>query len=830
MAIAWTDLDEDYLVDLGLGMYAAEVAPSVHSQSIIWTPFPQQQVALVSQAQRIFYGGSAGGGKATTVDTEIPTPEGYKLMGDLQVGDLVYGQDGKPYPVLAISPVMVNRDCYKLTFCDGATIVVDGEHQWLTSTERERNTKKASVKTTKQILETLTARDRTNHSIPICKPLEKPNVALPIHPYVLGFWLGDGNSFGCGLTIGDEYAKESLETIAGLGYVTSQRSEPMAYGVLGLTKPLRLLGLLGDKHIPEVYMNASVDQRIELLQGLMDTDGTACKSGSVEFYSSLKTLVYQVSQLLYGLGIKHTVKPKKAPPGTPYGISYRIKFVAPFPVFKLPTKLARQNLKLRATQYRRYILKVEKVDSVPVKCIQVDSPGNLYLATKACIVTHNSDLLVAMALLYHHRSIIFRREYPQLKAIVQRSTELIGELGRFNSSQMIWNGLPGGKVLEFGAVQHEKDKIRYQGRPHDFKGFDEITHFTRDIFEFLTGWTRTTLVDQETKIVCTGNPPTNAEGQWVKRYWAPWIDKRHPNPAEPAELRWFVVIKGEDHEVDNGDPFEHDGEILEPHSRTFIPAKLADNPALAKSGYRAVLQGLPEPLRSQMLYGSFDIDPDDDVWQVIPSEWLRLAVQRWNAINDLSEWHKPPLSQIGVDVARGGKDKTVIARRYGNYFAKLIRHPGKATPDGESVGKLVLPHLESPITPVAIDIIGVGGSPYDWLKANRVNINAFNASRASRATDKTKKLKMVNKRAEVFWLLREALDPLSGRQIAIPDDSELIEDLTAARWMLTARGIQVESKEDIAKRIGRSPDAGDALLISTAKLGVRIETSGSYTQ
>src|SRR5262249_8964197 len=136
-------------------------------------------------------------------------------------------------------------------------------------------------------------------------------------------------------------------------------------------------------------------------------------------------------------------------------------------------------------------------------------------------------------------------------------------------------------------------------------------------------------------------------------------------------------------------------------SRTFIPASLADNPYLSKTGYGATLQALPEPLRSQLLYGDFSIGQVDDQWQVIPTAWVRLAQQRWQ------KQKKPDLrlSAIGVDVARGGKDKTVISKRYGHWYAPLEKYAGKDTPDGQSVAELVERTREDD-APVMIDVIG----------------------------------------------------------------------------------------------------------------------------
>jgi hypothetical protein len=421
-----------------------------------------------------------------------------------------------------------------------------------------------------------------------------------------------------------------------------------------------------------------------------------------------------------------------------------------------------------------------------------------------------SDLLIGLGTTAHQRSIIFRREYPQLKAIIDRSREIIGDRGRYNGQDNIWR-LDDGRVLEFGAVQYDADTRKYQGRPHDLKAFDELPNFTEAQYRFLIGWTRTTVPNQRTRVVGAGNPPTSADGEWVIRRWGAWLDAQHPNPARPGELRWYVVVDGEEVEREDGTPFEWKGEQLRPRSRTFIPARLADNPFLMATDYGSQLQALPEPLRSQLLYGDFTAGIDDDPWQVIPTEWVRQAQSRWTA-----ERPALPMTALGVDVARGGRDKTVLAPRYGNWFGELQKHAGTSTPDGPSVAALVIAALEEGSDPdINIDVIGAGGSPYDALRAHdELRVNGINFAERSDATDKTGRLPFVNMRAEAYWQMREALDPKTGDDIALPPDSELLADLCAAKWTVRTGGIQIESKEDIIKRLGRSPDCADAVVMA----------------
>jgi hypothetical protein len=383
----------------------------------------------------------------------------------------------------------------------------------------------------------------------------------------------------------------------------------------------------------------------------------------------------------------------------------------------------------------------------------------------------------------------------------------------FNSNTGMWRGVPGGRLLEFGACQYDKDVSKYKGRPHDLVAFDEVSDFNEFQFRFLMAWARTTDSDQRVRVVAAGNPPTRQEGRWVIQYWAPWLDDQHPNPAAPGELRWFARMDDEDVEREDGRPFEWKGETVQPKSRTFIPARLSDNPYLAETGYRAILQGLPEPLRSQLLYGDFNIGVQDDPWQVIPTEWVRLAQQRWQ------ECEKPnlPLTTLGVDVARGGDNQTVIASRYGNWFGPLQKYPGKSTPDGPAVAALVM-QAHKDKARINVDIIGIGSSVYDTLHTQNVHVVGIHNAEKTDATDRTGRMKMRNVRAALYWGMREALDPALGDDLALPPDNELLADLCTPRWKVTASGIQIESKEDIVARLGRSTDCGDAVTLALTEL------------
>lgn len=446
-----------------------------------------------------------------------------------------------------------------------------------------------------------------------------------------------------------------------------------------------------------------------------------------------------------------------------------------------------------------------------------------------------TDLALGLAATEHFESIIFRRTFKQLDAIVKRSQKLYGQVAEYdersadyNKSEHVWT-FRDGRVVELRQVEHEHDKEDYQGQPHDFYIFDEATQFPESAVRFIIAWLRSTRPGQRCRVLLTFNPPPDSDGEWVVRFFAAWLDPSHPNPAKPGELRWFAAVDHKEIEVSKDwRGVDEAGDEIVPLSRTFIPAKLSDN-KFQTAAYRAVLQSLPEPLRSQMLFGDFHAGREDNAYQVIPSAWVDLAQKRWRDRVAREGKPKTPMTALGVDVARGGRDFTVRAPRYGNFVDELRRAPGTNTPDGQLTAELIERDiLEHPGCLVQVDVIGVGGSVIDCLRNGWVDKDgeqhgkigrravAMNASEGSDETDKSGTLGFVNQRAEWTWKAREALDPASGMDICLPPDPQLKADLCALYWRPTVRGIKIELKDEVKERIGRSPDDGDAVINALA--------------
>lgn len=424
-----------------------------------------------------------------------------------------------------------------------------------------------------------------------------------------------------------------------------------------------------------------------------------------------------------------------------------------------------------------------------------------------------SDLLLGTALTRHKKAIVFRKQKLDAKGLIDRGEAILGDFGHWSAKDRSYQ-TKDGRELEFGHCSRPGDEQAYQGRDHDFYGFDELAHFLESEYVFITGWLRSTDPNQRCRVIAASNPPLTAEGAWMIRRWAPWLDENHPNPAKPGELRWFAAIDGKDTEVAGPEEFEHtdgdgDTESVKPRSRTFIFALLDDNPYYSRSGYRSVLQAMPEPQRSALLKGQFGAAMTDDAWQVIPTAWIDAAMKRWTP----QKPHGVAMSAAGVDVARGGLAQTVVAPRYGSWFAELVTIPGKDTPTGVHAAGRVLQVLRDG-APAHVDIIGVGAACFEHLDAMDVPVVAMDARNKSSAHDISGKLSFYNRRAEWWWKFREALDPETGENLALPPSSQMRADLTSPRWEPTPQGIKIEAKEKIEERLGRSVDEGDAVVMA----------------
>jgi replicative DNA helicase len=359
--------------------------------------------------QLIIVAGRPGLGKALALDTPLPTPDGWTTMGQVRVGDQLIGADGKPTTVTMATDVMRDRRCYEVEFSDGNVIVADGEHRWLTHTRKTRRVgAPARVHTTDEIIATLrtaTADRRANHSVTNTAPLNLPERDLPVPPYTLGVWLGDGHHAATGFTTDDSELVMYVEA-----------------------EPLPEVGVLDEKHIPSAYLRGSEAQRRSLLAGLMDTDGTVAPSGSLQYTSVSRRLAEDAYELVVSLGYRCSITTRKVRGrSADASTAYTLNFSTVDQIFRLERKRLLHKERQRAvTPTRsgcRFIVEIRSVPSVPVRCVQVDNADHLYLAGRSMIPTHNStaamDFTRAAAVKHNMASAIFSLEMSKVEIVMR---------------------------------------------------------------------------------------------------------------------------------------------------------------------------------------------------------------------------------------------------------------------------------------------------------------------------------------------------------------------------------------------------------------------------
>jgi phage terminase large subunit-like protein len=337
-------------------------------------------------------------GEALALDTPVPTPYGWLCMGDLQVGDVIYAGDGTECQVTEAFPVLHDRPCFRVMF-EGEEITADAEHKWVTSTHLERSyetrptcpmSRYEAVRTTEQIASQLHTQAGWTVSQHAVRAVAVPGrfTELPVPPYTLGYWLGDGSRRGGHITAHPDDQDHARARIEKDGYPTrmsyGQDRRGYTFLVPGLSADLLAAGLLNNKHIPTCYLSAAADQRLELVRGLMDSDGCVSARGQFEFSNKNRRLVLGMIRLLSSLGVKTRVVWRSSGQA-------RLRGTTHLPIFSMPRKAARLPSARREQEWR-YVTAVEPVDSVPVRCIAVDSADHTFLVGDHYVRTHNSGV------------------------------------------------------------------------------------------------------------------------------------------------------------------------------------------------------------------------------------------------------------------------------------------------------------------------------------------------------------------------------------------------------------------------------------------------------
>ena len=317
--------------------------------------------------------------KGLPVNTPIPTTTGWKTMGDLTKDDIIFDKDGNQTRILAKSKKSFKK-CYEIEFDDKTKAICDDEHLWMLDNNEVTPIKNLKV----------------GDKINIAKSLQTNDAKLPIDPYVLGLWLGDGRNRSAEITSGDEFIFNEIQRRGyEIGDDQEKRFKHQSRTVLKVTKNLKLLNLINNKHIPIIYLRASHRQRLDLLKGLMDSDGNVNKKRKQAVFTTCnKKLSDDVKELLLSLGqrvnqstIKRSTNFKEDI--IVYPLAFRPININPF---LLPRKAESIDVKWgHGRSNKRVIKKITLLSTtLETQCIMVDSPTNTYLCTENMIPTHNT--------------------------------------------------------------------------------------------------------------------------------------------------------------------------------------------------------------------------------------------------------------------------------------------------------------------------------------------------------------------------------------------------------------------------------------------------------
>lgn len=445
--------------------------------------------------------GSRQIGKSQPYSEPVATPRGWRQMGELEVGDQVFGRDGQPCTILEIHE-QGERDVYRVTFTDGAETRCDLDHNWMI---RRAGCKNWKVETLREILDRAGPTPSSDRAvrIPMTEPVDYPGVELPLSPYCIGALLGDGGLTQRGIRFSTK-DPEVLNRIAGendliykpvKGSLCDYYLQGVKEGTTSsLQNALRGLGMMGcnslDKVIPPLCKLGTVEQRLDLLQGLMDTDGTIYGKSQIEFYSSSKRLAEDVAELVESLGGVARLKTKQAyykdatgtrVEGAP---SWRVKITN---MELNPFWLPRKALRFYSTRYRRdrKLARIDKDGVEDCRCLVVDSPDHTYL-TRHHIVTHNTTTLgvrgrIASELIARLSSLYVAPHTEPLKTFARKFDEMnqafrfeVQDQHRFKQN-MYYRKYPNKSVYELVRVQTSATPAR--GKTADEIVFDECQLF-----------------------------------------------------------------------------------------------------------------------------------------------------------------------------------------------------------------------------------------------------------------------------------------------------------------------------------------------------------------
>lgn len=801
-------------------------------------------------------------GKSLPVFTPIPTPTGWKAIGDLKVGDCVFGDDGQPTTVVGVFPQGV-QPTYRVAFNDDTTILASADHLWaVRSSSRQHRELPYEIYTTKD-LESMAGK---HFHIPMCNPVEYPTADLPIPPYTLGVLIGDGSitKFAT-VTSEDKFIRDRVTTeCEQVGFRTNSYKN----GNLAIQdRPglpnrfittLRKLDLLGckseDKFIPRQYLTSSIKQRVDLLHGLFDTDGYIGETHSIVYTTVSELLALDVRELVWSLGGTAKIRRKKtayiAQDGTKKTglLAYNLYIKMPLCPFSLPKKTERYIPEDRLQkQAQRLIDSVEYVGNMESVCIRVDNPRGLFLA-EHYTVTHNSFAAARIGLAFYLTwpdAQVYITAAPPERNLTDNIWAHIAHIqykkpaifsghhtSRMKISRHKLSFIEGVTIPTTGTKEERQAKFSGRHAPHLLFIVDEGDAVPEEIFLGI----ESCMSSEYVRLLILFNPraPQGIVFEKARTSKAKVVEISafsHPNVAQgidviPGAVSREVTVR-RINEWTRPLAFEEksDNDCFE------VPEFLVGCTAQSQDGtpFPPLQAGWRKVVNAEFWYMVLGKYPPQGSSQLIAQEWVDAAINRrknYVAIyGDIPPANIRPI--LGIDCAEYGGDNNLCCARYGGFVGQLRRWAGlDADQNSDYAWKL---YKEYDAASVMVDALGVGASVAP--KMSRLSVEEKWRSPSTgepavifgvKVSEKPSKMTssdlgdFFSIRDEIYWRVREwlRLDPTA----MLPDDKLLKEELLALTYdNVTLNGkIKVVSKDKLRDQLKRSTDSADGLALTFA--------------
>lgn len=601
---------------------------------------PKQVFALTSPANEILYGGAVGGGKALDVDTPILTETGWKTIGTVQEGDKVFDKDGNLVTVLAKSKVDKKSACYEVTFNRGTKLVCDGRHSWEVMKGMR---KKPLVMTTLEMKKhrLVNKYGRSLFQIKAAPSLNFPRKRFPVDPYLVGMFCNGGFFKHRKKNLMVQQACAMGSTFQLSEYKGGKYLDPKLF-----YKHIAKVGLSEEnKDIPEMYQYGNREQRLSVLQGILDISGSPeLKQSRISIHCRTQQFAEDIVKLVRSLGIRTAVTSSHNDfEFNNYKDDYqvRVRFEGTKEFSRIKQEQDKLPSKRKSVRNKIFYLKtIEKVEKRPLQCLYVDSPSNTYLAGEELVPTHNSFLMRTAAIIWAMEApgaqiYLFRLTRKELEDnhMIGKGSfhDLLGDavdskFVKINNSdyQIQFKNGPngtfmGGSIIHLCHCQYEKDKYKYQGAEMDVLMIDEATHFT---------WSKYTYLRTRVRTPETWQPPKAFREKWGENFFPRILLGTNPGGVSHSKMRKEFVKLAPPMTI-----------VKMPKSmggmrRQFIPATLDDNPSINKDEYEGKVMSVGNAATAKMLLeGDWDAIVGgmfDDVWDPkvhiiepfeIPASW-----------------------------------------------------------------------------------------------------------------------------------------------------------------------------------------------------------------